>query len=271
MRWRDCVQRAAEDTLRTGALALSQEHPDLQDMFLWAEFAEAAMIRSRERMNAQQEGLCREKMASQPVRHHEYVYGADLRYRSFFSQASGRAVEEGLVSASYDVRPPWPVGWRSMTNQAFALEFLRLGGYRSAMQTDEHGWTALHHAMQATVFWDMAHRVCQGLIEMMNPRWIRMKTWSGKLSGWSALHMACNGSDLMLERGNLVRLLIEHDADIIAVDPRAERLFCTRPAPESWTLLKLWQPQVAMWAASYDGRNAANRCSGSSGTMKRCS
>jgi hypothetical protein len=140
------------------------------------------------------------------------------------------------------------------------------------MQTDEHGWTALHHSMQATVFWDMAHRVCQGLIEMMDPKWIRMKTWWGKPSGWSALHMACNGKDLMLERGNLVRLLIEHDADIHAVDPQGRTPFLHAVVTGDLDVAEaLAAAGCDVWAASYDGRNAADWCSVSSGPMTRCS
>ena len=84
--------------------------------------------------------------------------------------------------------------------------------------------------------------------------------------------MACNGSDLMLERGNLVRLLIEHDADIEEVDPKGRTPFLHAAGTGVVDVAQaLAAAGCDVWAAAYDGRNAANRCAGSSGTMKRWS
>jgi hypothetical protein len=264
LRWRDGVQEDAEDTLRAAALALSQEHPDLQDMFLWSDFAEAAMLRSRERMEAKAERRSTENEVSHSVPENDYAIGAGLNYRTWFSQSSGRPVERGPVGASDDVRPPLPDGWQFMTHHGFAVFFLRLGGYRSARQMDDEGWTALHHAIQATVFWDMAHKVCRGLIPMMNRRWICLKTWSGE--------PACNGSDIMLERCNIVRLLLEHDADIESHDSQGRTPFLHAAGTGVVDVAQaLAAAGCDVWAAAYDGRNALNRCAKSSGSMRWCS
>ena len=115
-----------------------------------------------------------------------------------------------------------------MTDRAFAGEFLRTGGYSSPEQTDHNGWTALHHAMQATVHWDLGARVCRGLIAMMSRAGLRAKTWGGRPSGYSVLHMASNGSDVLLQRMDIVRLLLDRDA--------AARLSWWLVEQEWWTL-----------------------------------
>jgi len=49
--------------------------------------------------------------------------------------------------------------------------------------------------MQATVHWDQAWRCCVGFIGMMSDEGLRAKATSGRMKGYTAFHMVCNGSD----------------------------------------------------------------------------
>ena len=268
LRWRDAAEVRLQDALSASAQALSHDNQDLEDLLVWSDFAEEAIQKSVDRASANE--VRQQAQALSQVQGNLYAYGADLKYRSWFSEASGRPVHLGPVGASERVQPEPPQGWRFMSDRAFAMHWLNLGGYRSPEQSDENGWTALHHAMQATVHWDLAFRVCRGLICMMDPDWLRAKTWAGRPVGYSVLHMASNGSDCELQRGNLVRLLIEKEADVDAEDDAGRTPFllsCGTGVVD--VAMALSQAGCDIWARSFDGRNAADRCHGSSGSMKR--
>ena len=53
---------------------------------------------------------------------------------------------------------------------------------------------------------------------MKESRQLRAKTRGGRPSGYSALHLASNGSDRTFERHYLVDLLLRRDADVNARD-----------------------------------------------------
>ena len=271
LRWRENQEHEQQDRLRLEALALSHEYLDLSDLLLWADYAELAMEKSQQRDEERQERERQreEDQALRQERSNQYAYGADRRYREWFSEASGRPVHKGPVGCTDPVYPSLPEGWRFMDDIAFATHWLRLGGYRSAQQTDEQGWTALHHAVQATVYWDMGHRVCRGLISMMDPTWLRAKTWGGRPAGYSALHMACNGSDIRLERGDLVRLLLDKQADLEAEDNTGRTPWLLASGTGIVDVAQaLSQAGCDIYRTSWDGRNAADRCWGSSGSMR---
>ena len=194
--------------------------------------------------------------------------GADFTYRDWFAQAAGRQVQDGPPSVGMQ-QPELPEGLPHMTDLGWALGWLRRGGYRDAQQQDEHGWTALHHAIQATAHLEIAACVCRGLIEMMSPTGLRAKTWGGRPRGYSVLHMAANGSDLRFERANLVRLLIEKDADMEAVDDEGRTLFLLACGTGVVDVAQaLSQAGCSVWAMSTDGRNAVDHCRSNSGIMR---
>ena len=272
LRWRSEVETSKQDDLRRAAIELSDDYPDLQDVMVWCDFAEEAMQKSKDRRQVEEdrEEQARRDRASSQALSSDYAYGAHEKYGAFFAAASGRASHLGSVGAADKISTPLPSGWRAMSDTDWARDWLRLGGYRSPEQTDENGWTALHHATQATVFWDLAHRTCRGLIAMMRPYWLRAKTWGGRPKGYSALHMAANGSDIMLERGNLVRLLIDSDADLEAEDEQGRTPFLLACGTGVVDVAEaLSQAGCSIHAVSWDGRNAADRCRGSSGSMRK--
>ena len=263
-RERDVVE--AEQTLHREARALCQDFADLQDLFRWADFAEEAMQRNILREDAELER--KQGWAFSQVVPNLYAYGADWRYREWFAEASGRDAHLGPVGASDAVQPALPEHWRTMSDRHFAQDFLMRGGYESACQTDENGWTALHHAVQTMVYWELGFRVVAGLMSMMPTTWLRAKTWGGRPPSVTALHLAANGSDTAMRKGDLVRLLIEHEADVDAVDDQGRTPF--HFAAGTGVVDVAWALVVAgcdVNRVSTDGRNAADRCKGSSGRM----
>ena len=273
MRRRDHQEFDWEDCLRRTSLELCREFSDLEDLMVWSDSSLSAMERSAERESLNDELERKQRAAwSQEDANRWYASRADQRYREWFAKASGRPAHRGHVGASEPIYPELPAGWRNMSNVAFAYQFLQLGGYSRAMQTDEQGWTALHYACQATVFWDIAHRVCYGLIEMMDAtsRGLNATTWGGRPIGYSALHFAANGSDSSLERGNLVRRLIAAEADVDARDAKGRTPFlhaCGTGVVDVAQALS--QAGCDIHVCSWDGRNGADRCQYSSGSMLR--
>ena len=145
-------------------------------------------------------------------------------YAVYFCGAAGRNVGDGAPGIGCK-QPELPDNWQAMDDVAWARWFLLLGGFSSANQADDDGWTPLHHAVQATVHWDMGHHVVRGLIPMMGQQWLRAKTQSGRPRGWTALHMICNGSDCQLQRGELCSRLIAAWADVEERAPEGRTAF----------------------------------------------
>ena len=271
LNWRQEKLHDWEDVLAEAARALSQDFRDLEDLVLvWSESCELAMQASTQRQQEREERAAAAATASSQVRSNAYAMGASDKYADWFSAAHGREKHLGPVGACADVQPALSHGWRTMTNVAWAQEWLERGGYRSAEQTDEHGATALHHALQATVFWDLAHRVCRGLIDMMSPDWLRAKTWGGRFRGYAALHLCANGSDVGNQRADLVSLLVEKQADPDATDDQGRTPFLHAAGTGVVDVAAaLSQAGCDIYARSFDGRNAGDRCQGSSGQMRQ--
>ena len=194
------------------------------------------------------------------------VHGAWNRYQKWFCEAAGRKIEDG--PPGFDApQPDLPPG-DTLDDGAWARHFMRLGGYGSASQVDENGWTALMHAMQATVHWDIAWRCCEGLIAMMPDERLRAKATGGRMKGYSAFHMACNGSDRALRRSHLVNRLIEPKADLEATNDKGVTpwLLATATGVVD-TAMVLSQAGCNVTATTPEGRNAADRCERSSTQM----
>lgn len=93
-------------------------------------------------------------------------------------------------------------------------------------QDDDDGWTPLHHAVQATVYWEHASKVVQGLVLKMSVEYICRRTRASRPSGWPALNMCANGSDVLFQRAKLCQFLIEAEAEASVVLYCCLRVFC---------------------------------------------
>ena len=208
--------------------------------------------------------------ASSQVRSNAWAAGVDRKLRGWFAEAAGRTIEEGPPPAS-GPQPGLEPRLLSASDLELAAWFVRFAGYRNADDVDEHGWTPLHHAMQSTVHWDEGHRVCRGLMQMMDPARLGAKTTGGRIVSWTALHMCANGSDCQLQRAALCQLLLQRGVDIDPLDEQGRSPFlicCGTGAVDTAKALSQGGADVRL--ASYDGRNAANRAKESSGEMSRC-
>ena len=151
---------------------------------------------------------------------------------------------------------------------AWARFFFLKGGYGNAVQVDTDGWSALMHAMQATVHWEPAWRCCVGLMGMMSDDGLRAKAIGGRMKGYSAFHMACNGSDRVFKRQNLVCLLIDRHADLECRNDKGLTPWLIAAGCGGVdTAMALSQAGCDIFATTPTGTNAADRCAKSSTQM----
>ena len=91
--------------------------------------------------------------------------------------------------------------------------YLYEGLFNPNSEVDAQGWTALHHAITATVCWVQAHNVAKGLLAQMTPEWICKKTGAGRPANYAALTLCANGCAQGSGRVELCRLLIDAKAE----------------------------------------------------------
>ena len=143
----------------------------------WHDFTQevlerAAAIHDREAAVVELDPVTQAPTASSHV-----VEGALQRYMQWFCAAANRRVEQG--PPGHDAEQPEVPQSDGYDDAAWARFFLQMGGYGSAMQVDTDGWSALMHAVQATVYWSQAWRCCRGLIGMMPDAGLRAKATGG--------------------------------------------------------------------------------------------
>ena len=142
-------------------------------------------------------------------------------YREHFLAGTGRDPREGALG-SWSPDPPMLMESWSWDDKKWALHFLHIGGFElsqsGAETVDVDGWLPLHHAIQSTVHWSRGIAACRGLIGMMSCDRLRAKTGAGRPAGYTALHLACNGSDKNFERETIVDLLLKRRCDPNARD-----------------------------------------------------
>ena len=212
----------AECTLIDGIKRLKTEYSKAMELVELADYTEEVIRRITENAEEQASSQAAGVVARQD---------AGFNYRQLFAEASGRSIADGAPGA-HSAQPVLPESLASstVTDADFVSWWCKFGGFRGAQELDEFGWTPLHHAMQATVHWEHAARVCRGLIMQMTPEWLEVKTLGGRPAGWSALHMCCNGSDRLLQRAPLAAMLIQGNADVECEDPNGRTPFCMRRA-----------------------------------------
>ena len=199
-------RRKAEERRDLELLASSQAMKDkypelLVEGIVWRDYVQEALDRAvdlRERQDAQ---AMLHLVTQTPAAPSQVVTGARDRYALWFCDAAGRNHWEGAPGFHAD-QPETPQ-CDGFDEAAWARFFCWKGGYSNAMQVDTEGWSALMHAMQATVHWEEAWRCCVGLIGMMSDEGLRAKATSGRMQGYSAFHLACNGSDRAFRRADL--------------------------------------------------------------------
>ena len=204
-----CQKRKVEEaecTLFDDIKRLKTEYSKAMELVELADYTEEVIRRITENAEEQASSQAAGVMVRQD---------AGFNYRQLFAEASGRSIADGAPGA-HSAQPVLPESLASstVTDADFASWWCKFGGFRGAQEVDEFGWTPLHHAMQATVHWEHAARVCRGLIMQMTPEWLEVKTLGGRPVGWSALHMCCNGSDRLLQRASLAAMLIHRNADV---------------------------------------------------------
>ena len=210
-------------------LAQYETHPKAVDAVQLAEFTQKALARLR----AKEEGEeLRERLEQLPGAKGEEgpaaasgsgdgEHDAKALYQTFFFPNSGKKDgASGTTHAEIAMEP----GQEEWTDEQWAKHFLKVGGFEpsgaGASAEDKDGWLALHHAIQATVHWSNGIAACRGLIAMMSTNRLGAKTRAGRPSGYTALHLAANGSDKLFQRASIVELLLERAAEVDGTDDK---------------------------------------------------
>lgn len=195
------------------------------------------------------------------------------RYLAYFLEGTGRDVSEGALGA-WAKEPALSQEQRTWGPQQWAMFWLRLGGFepsqKGADATDADGFTPLHHAIQATVYWSKAHDVVEGLVPIMTASRLRAKTTGGRPSGYTAMHLAANGSDRLMIRHKIVRLLCDHGHPVDVLDEKGRTpllLACGTGVLDTVKALVACRADVR--AKDVNGKNAMDKAFGSSGMVSK--
>ena len=194
-------------------------------------------------------------------------------YLEFFLKGTGRTPADGPLGA-WSREPPLQPEQGYWDDSKWARHFLSIGGFEPSQKgsetRDRDMWLPLHHAIQTTVYWSQGIRVCRGLINMMSSERLGAKTLGGRPVGYTALHLACNGSDRLFKRYIIVEMLLKRKADVNARDNN-ERTPLHLAAGTG-----VMEPAKLLVAAKADihardcfGKNALDKSYGSSGTMTK--
>jgi hypothetical protein len=148
---------------------------------------------------------------------------------------------------------------------------MRLGGFDTTSQVDAHGWSALHHAVDASSYCSRAVSACEQLIPQTPAHIINSGTLGSQPRGWTCLHFACDGSDKLYCRNDIVKELLDAKALL------EERASGTGNTPFLLAVASgitdvaqtLIQAKADVHAKSERGQGALEKATHSSGTMKR--
>ena len=85
---------------------------------------------------------------------------------------------------------------------------------QAADELDDAGWSALHHAVDATSYCERAVDATWNLVAKTPARILNSGTTGSQPRGYTCLHFACDGSDRSYCRADVVRALVAHRADL---------------------------------------------------------
>ena len=103
--------------------------------------------------------------------------------------------------------------------------WLYLGGFTSADEIDVHGWTPLMHAVDSMTFSKRAYYVAKALASVTSTDFLNLATTGSQPTGYTALHFACDGSDVLFRKNEIVFKLIENRAEIEGRDKKGNTPF----------------------------------------------
>jgi hypothetical protein len=258
---RDDAQDKLQENLAKKVRQLLRGSPErVADAVVLGEFTHQGLDRLR----------AKEDAAEEP---REGGGSANDRYLAHFLAGTGRDPSDGALGA-WSNEPAVTPEQESWDNSEWAKHFLTIGGFEpspdGAATRDSDGWLPLHHAIQSTVHWSQGIAACRGLIDMMSGKRLQAKTKGGRPAGYTALHLACNGSDRIFQRHKIVELLLQRNADVNALDDKGRTPLHHAAGTGVLEAAKLLVEAGAVVDAVDDfGKNALDKCKGSSGTLYR--
>ena len=93
---------------------------------------------------------------------------------------------------------------------------MELGGFTDVGELDTNGWSALHHACDASSYSYRALQAALELADITPIECMNSHTTGSQPRGYTALHFACDGSDKTFSRAELACALINKRADLEA-------------------------------------------------------
>ena len=182
------------------------------------------------------------------------VLPADFRGRKPMAEVLEQSLSDRELEDGYD----WGKWW------------MALGGFGRSDDLDANGWSALHHAVDASSYSTRATKAAFMLIEVTPADIINYGTTGTQPCGYTALHFACDGSDRELARVQIVERLAAKRANLEATAAKGNTPYLLASATGVTDIAaKLVQLGCNTNAKNYLGKSAWQMASGSSGTSRK--
>ena len=243
------TRRALADRLRARILDACGGYPD--EAILLADFSKRALQGSQPSAERFPEA----------VNYKDLLVGADLiRLPEDYRGRKPMANVQEQSLRWWELEDGW--GWGKW--------WMDLGGFKRSTDLDANGWSALHHAVDATSYSTRASKAAFMLIEVTPADIINASTTGSQPLGYTALHFACDGSDRDFKRAQIVSRVAAKRADLEATTAKGSTPFLLASATG---VTDIATALVALGcdtnATNYLQKSAWQMASGSSGTSRK--
>ena len=138
---------------------------------------------------------------------------------------------------------------------------------QAAFELDAEGWSALHHALDATTYCYRAVKVSHELLQTTPPRILNSLATGSQPRGYSCLHFAAEGSDRSYAKAELCRKLVYYRADSELKTDKGNTAYMLAAATGVIDVVEaLIECRADINATNNRGLNAYQSASASSGT-----
>ena len=144
--------------------------------------------------------------------------------------------------------------------------------YKAADELDDHNWSGLGHAIDASV-WSWRAMKCAKILAGMTPPEVINAQTIGELhwpDGYTCLHLCCDASDKSFARVELAALLIDKNAEVNARTPGGNTPFLLAAGCGITDVVGVLESHGAdIYAVNNNNANGNNKCQNNSSMMRK--